>query len=506
MTQRIPLTPLNSLAQTDQWEFQIARSGATGLTTSLGSAGISCAADEVALVDSIEIASISNDAATNVKVTCEVNGTELYFNLPGVANIRRTETIRWDPKGALVVQPSGTMKWKASVVGTTSVVVTFRKMKTTKAMSLGYLSPTIPTVASTNTVAGSGTSAATAKAIITGVAGKYIEILGFTCTGHNFNAAQDSIAIGFWDGTTGTFANTANKVFRAYASGANPAFAPKVVVNNTDGCIKGPVGLGLYVIATTNLAGATTPADFNVIYRLVPAQLRRDSYKLATALTGGTETSVVVDKTIPTSTATTGTLTIQGASSAVEVAYTTYSGSTFTIASTNFSSNNAAVGRDVSVAHYVVPVNDPKGATAQPANRMSSWWSYTEADTPLYSGDATATFFASTIPSCQVKIHGHAMSFLSDVPSVGNAAAIWIGDTITGGAPLGNLVVLADDGNGAECSRHYVSERMLSCTSSQAPAFMAYEVVANEVIGRSQLAWGTFGSRPITYIQSQGSF
>lgn len=493
---RIVPNPLSTFTQAEQWEYQYAKSGTAGLSTSLGTAGISCAANEVALVDKIEIACLTNDAATNVKVTCEVNGEELYFNFPGVANSRRTETLVWEPAGNLVVHPSGTMKWKASVASVASVTVTYRKMLLTKAAALGYLSPSLPTVASTNATAGSGTSADTAKALVTEVAGHYIEILGFTCTGHSFNAAVDSIAMGFM--VTGeTFSSAANKVFRAYASGASPFFAPKVVVHNTDGCIRGPVGKGLYVIATTNLAGSTPPADFNVLYRLVPAPVRTDNYKVATAITG-TVTEVVVDKTIPTSTSQTGTLHLQGASGGISVDYTSYTSATFTIASTDFASNQVSVGRDCAVRFAYTPVNEPTGATGQAANRLSKWWAYTEASAPLYSGDAATPFFSTTFPACQVRIHGTAMSFVSDVPSLANAAALWGGATITGGAPFGNIIPLADDGNGAEVSRCYTSDNFIVCNSSQAPGFMTYEVVADEVLGRSQLAWGTFGSRATT--------
>jgi hypothetical protein len=95
----------------------------------------------------------------------------------------------------------------------------------------------------------------------------YVEILGFTCTGHNFEATEDSLLLTFWDGTTGTVADNGVKVFRQYFRGVSGIYQAKVMVGNTKGCIQGPAGYGVYIVPTTNVAGASPDADFNVIYR-----------------------------------------------------------------------------------------------------------------------------------------------------------------------------------------------------------------------------------------------
>jgi hypothetical protein len=70
-------------------------------------------------------------------------------------------------------------------------------------------------------------------------------------------------------------------------------------------------------------------------------------YVLDTALTSATETSVVVDF-IPDDAPATGTITIELDSGAIlPVEYTSWSGSTYTIVSTDFSSDNASLGKDV---------------------------------------------------------------------------------------------------------------------------------------------------------------
>jgi len=97
-----------------------------------------------------------------------------------------------------------------------------------------------------------------------------IEILGFYCTGHNYNAASDNIRLGFWDDTTGgSFASGGASVMVSYARGVAAFWAPQVLVNNTQGCIQGALGSDLYIQATANMAGATPTADYVVMYRRV---------------------------------------------------------------------------------------------------------------------------------------------------------------------------------------------------------------------------------------------
>ena len=224
--------------------------------------------DEIIIIDEIKIQAHTDDAATNLTVYAKINDQILPFHLSGTSNVRRHETLTWKTRGTLILHPGYYFQMYASAGLLAYASGRYRVMSKQKAAELGYLSGgTLPNVASTNSVAGSGTSAGTEKQIIPPLANHYVEILGFTCTGHNFNAALDSSLLAFWDGTTGTFSNDAVKIFRAYHRGVNGIYQSKVLVGNTKGCIQGPAGYGVYISQTTNVAGSTPKADFNVIYR-----------------------------------------------------------------------------------------------------------------------------------------------------------------------------------------------------------------------------------------------
>lgn len=69
---------------------------------------------------------------------------------------------------------------------------------------------------------------------------------------------------------------------------------------------------------------------------------------LATALTGATETQVVVNSAIPSDTPASGEIRIELNSGIYRrVSYTSFTGSTYTISSTDFSGDNADIGNDV---------------------------------------------------------------------------------------------------------------------------------------------------------------
>jgi hypothetical protein len=77
-----------------------------------------------------------------------------------------------------------------------------------------------------------------------------------------------------------------------------------------------------------------------------------DQFTLNTALTGATETAVVVNTTIPSDTPATGTIRIlTDGGIYVRVAYSSYTGSTFTITSTDFSTDNASVSNNVFISY-----------------------------------------------------------------------------------------------------------------------------------------------------------
>ena len=265
------------------------RTSITGIGTSFSSTNLlTVPTGYVALIDQLVLKAITNDAATNHSVVVEVNGEELPFHASGTANARRVERLVWNTKGNLVLQAGEVLRCKSPTyqAGNTtdafeqnwSVSGRYRLMTQSRANDLGYFAGgTIPSVASTNSLTidpvdgepelAAGTTAATAKPIIPPLAGYYVEILGFTCTGHNFNSAEDSSLLAFWNGTTGTFGNDGVKVFRAYHRGAAGINQARVMVGDTKGCIQGPAGYGVYILQTTNVAGSTPKADINVIYR-----------------------------------------------------------------------------------------------------------------------------------------------------------------------------------------------------------------------------------------------
>lgn len=88
-------------------------------------------------------------------------------------------------------------------------------------------------------------------------------------------------------------------------------------------------------------------------------------FTLDGALTGAAVTSVVVNETIPADTPASGTIRILRASGAYSRhAYSAWSGSTFTISSTDFSSNNAANGAGAFVS-YIDKLADASTAAFQ---------------------------------------------------------------------------------------------------------------------------------------------
>ena len=88
-----------------------------------------------------------------------------------------------------------------------------------------------------------------------------------------------------------------------------------------------------------------------------------DQLALSGTLSGASVTAVVVSTTIPTDTPAAGTIRIQlDGSSYRRVAYTSYSGSTFTIPSTDFSGDNATSGNNVFIS-YIDKVADAASAT-----------------------------------------------------------------------------------------------------------------------------------------------
>lgn len=111
---------------------------------------------------------------------------------------------------------------------------------------------------------------------------------------------------------------------------------PRTPPNNVTFTVGGLVSGEDTVLVTNNDAG---DIDF-------------DQLSLSTTLSGAAETSVVVTTAIPTDTPVSGTIRIQNDNGDyIRVAYTSYTGSTFTIASTDFSTVNATSGNNIFISY-----------------------------------------------------------------------------------------------------------------------------------------------------------
>lgn len=250
-----------------------------GLPVSLSATGsIICGAREVAIIDEVCINTTTADTAVNTTIGIKINGLTVPIHFPGTANLLRSERLVWRPRG-LVVQPGQFFAANNANVGSvfqSNMLVRFRKKSINAAIADGDIrsSGSYPNVASAFSVSGAATANGVARQIVPPVTGKSVEIMSMLFTGHNYNAAADNIRLGFWDGTTGaTFAVGGNTIIRAWRQNANVHYAKPLVINNTDGCIQGPSGYGVYIQPTTNLAGATPTGDWVITYRYVDAPL-----------------------------------------------------------------------------------------------------------------------------------------------------------------------------------------------------------------------------------------
>lgn len=103
---------------------------------------------------------------------------------------------------------------------------------------------------------------------------------------------------------------------------------------------------------TFTMGGLVVGEDYVLIGPNDGGAIDLDQMTLNGALTGGAVTSVVVNGSIPSDTPATGTIRILRASGRyTKHAYTSWSGSTFTIGSTDFSSDNAANGANVYISY-----------------------------------------------------------------------------------------------------------------------------------------------------------
>lgn len=103
---------------------------------------------------------------------------------------------------------------------------------------------------------------------------------------------------------------------------------------------------------TFTVSGLVSGEDTVLVGPADAGALDVDQFTLNGALTGGTVTAVVVNGTIPADTPATGTIRILRANGAYSKhAYTAWATSTFTISSTDFSSNNASNGANTFISY-----------------------------------------------------------------------------------------------------------------------------------------------------------
>jgi len=103
---------------------------------------------------------------------------------------------------------------------------------------------------------------------------------------------------------------------------------------------------------TGTVAGLVSGEDYVIVAPNDGGNIEFDQFTLNGALTGAAVTSVVVNGSIPADTPSSGTIRILRANGVyTRHAYTSWSGSTFTIGSTDFSSNNAANGANTFITY-----------------------------------------------------------------------------------------------------------------------------------------------------------
>jgi hypothetical protein len=127
---------------------------------------------------------------------------------------------------------------------------------------------------------------------------------------------------------------------------------------------------------TFSVGGLVVGEDRVLVGPATGNNLNYAQFTLNGALTGAAVTAVVITGAIPTDTPSSGTIRIERADGLYSLhAYSSWTGSTFTIASTDFSGNNAANGADVFISYI------DKLAT-----------STTESFTVVYAGSPRALF------------------------------------------------------------------------------------------------------------------
>ena len=103
---------------------------------------------------------------------------------------------------------------------------------------------------------------------------------------------------------------------------------------------------------TFTVAGLVSGEDRVLVGPESGGSLQTNQFTLNGTLSGAAVTSVVVNTTIPTDTPSSGTIRIQRNSGVYSrIVYTSFTGSTFTISSTDFSSDNATTGNNCYISY-----------------------------------------------------------------------------------------------------------------------------------------------------------
>lgn len=135
-----------------------------------------------------------------------------------------------------------------------------------------------------------------------------------------------------------------------FTSPAGTAKLVKLVDNGTTGEMIIAMLTGSVPVDNSTIAGATATA---IVNGSVSADINLGQMNLNGALSGASVTSVVVSGAIPSDTPATGRIRILRASGFyTSHPYSAWTGSTFTITSHNFSTDNAANGANVFVAYF----------------------------------------------------------------------------------------------------------------------------------------------------------
>lgn len=177
-----------------------------------------------------------------------------------------------------------------------------------------------------------------------------------------------------------------------------------------------------FTISSTSFSGDNATAGNEVI-------LFFNALNLNTTLSGGTETSVVTTEPIPTGFPASGTLRVQlDSGNFQEVSYSSFTSSTFTITSADFSGDNATSGNKI-----IVPYNTIHTIRGELFRGITTQWNY-DSNIAAFNENEVVTW-----PS------GTGLLLALD-ETTGSTGTMWI-QLLTGTAPSDNDYINSSTGN-----------------------------------------------------------